>query len=475
MKIRLSVVCLLVLFGVSLAKTPLHHKCVHDEKFADLKVGWPKKKTDFKSFLVEQTPAAEKPAVFHASSDVVDGWHQMRIHIDLSQADKLVSENPSLNAMHQIARRLIESTRTYFQSFFQVNAEPVLKSDGGKCGPLAIGGFEVSADTYIGIYAENDANAPYFAAATACDISTRDNRPYVGVYILNFARMKPSPLYEYFYFSVFAHEFTHIIGFSSSLYPYYVIPGTSTKRGVASVIGSTTIGSETFTTLILPEVVDYARNFFGCPSLQGVPLENDGGSGSQSSHWEKLFLTQEYMNPTTENPGIISEFTLNLLRGSGWYKIDTGAAQHYDWAQGSGCSHFTICPTGPGYCTPSQVGSRVCNSEWTGQALCIVDSQFSSSCRLKSALDHSCFISAGFSQDSTEYYGPGSRCINYASSAGTSSKCHKVDVNYLLTLVHKRTTQNYCWIGCGDVHVHWPANCSRFYKHRLPRPSRLLR
>jgi len=75
--------------------------------------------------------------------------------------------------------------------------------------------------------------------------------------------------------------------------------------------------------ITLKEVVDYARNYFGCGSLEGLPLENDGKDGSVNSHWEKLFLPTEYMNPTVENPGRISEFTLNLLRGTGWYRVES--------------------------------------------------------------------------------------------------------------------------------------------------------
>ena len=33
-----------------------------------------------------------------------------------------------------------------------------------------------------------------------------------------------------------------------------------------------------------------ARSFFGCPELQGVELENQGGSGSALSHWEQRIL-----------------------------------------------------------------------------------------------------------------------------------------------------------------------------------------
>jgi leishmanolysin len=57
-----------------------------------------------------------------------------------------------------------------------------------------------------------------------------------------------------------------------------------------------------------------------------VPLEDEGGNGSAGSHWDKVFLPLEFMNPTIESPGTISEFTITFLRATGWYNIDAGAS-----------------------------------------------------------------------------------------------------------------------------------------------------
>ena len=73
---------------------------------------------------------------------------------------------------------------------------------------------------------------------------------------------------------------------------------------------------------------------------KGVPLENDGQAGTKGSHWEKLYTPHEYMNPTIENPGIISKFTLAFLQGTGWYTIDYKAAMDYGWGKGDGCDHY---------------------------------------------------------------------------------------------------------------------------------------
>lgn len=74
--------------------------------------------------------------------------------------------------------------------------------------------------------------------------------------------------------------------------------------------------------IILPNLLDYAKRYFNCPSLPGIPLENEGGEGSATSHWDKVFLPNEYMNPTIENPGVISDFTLKLLESTNWYTVN---------------------------------------------------------------------------------------------------------------------------------------------------------
>lgn len=74
--------------------------------------------------------------------------------------------------------------------------------------------------------------------------------------------------------------------------------------------------------IILPEVLEYGKRYYNCPTFEGLPLENEGGDGSAVSHWDKMFLPNEYMNPTIENPGIISDFSLKLLNGTNWYNVN---------------------------------------------------------------------------------------------------------------------------------------------------------
>jgi hypothetical protein len=74
--------------------------------------------------------------------------------------------------------------------------------------------------------------------------------------------------------------------------------------------------------------------------LEGIPLENNGAVGSLNSHWAKLFMPTEMMNPSDELNGKLSPFTLKLLEETGWYSFDSEIGEAYDLGRDDGCQHF---------------------------------------------------------------------------------------------------------------------------------------
>ena len=132
---------------------------------------------------------------FHAShlasipdpNTAVDGWHQIRIYLDFTHANQFVSQNPSLQSKYQLAARLTQNVRNYFNGNLMVNYMNRMKFSGGKCYEKTIASFDRPIDLLVVISPENDAATEYFAAATSCYLSPRDGRPTIGAYILNFA------------------------------------------------------------------------------------------------------------------------------------------------------------------------------------------------------------------------------------------------------------------------------------------------
>jgi leishmanolysin-like peptidase len=39
--------------------------------------------------------------------------------------------------------------------------------------------------------------------------------------------------------------------------------------------------------MVTPRVVEEVRAHFGCPTLEGAELEDQGGDGTSLTHWEK--------------------------------------------------------------------------------------------------------------------------------------------------------------------------------------------
>lgn len=97
------------------------------------------------------------------------------------------------------------------------------------------------------------------------------------------------------------HEVTHVLGFSGFAMEYWFQPGTTTfygPGGLSSITtsGTTVRGISTTNLLFSPNVLSVAQAHYGCPTLTGMLLENQGGGGSLGSHWERTILNNEIMN-----------------------------------------------------------------------------------------------------------------------------------------------------------------------------------
>lgn len=103
------------------------------------------------------------------------------------------------------------------------------------CAGIVIQPFSNDIDLYVVIKAEYNKQTSYFAAASSCILDQTSGRPVIGVYFLNFAKMELNWIKEYFYFSTFAHEFTHILGFTNDLWKHYIDPKTNRKLGLKNV------------------------------------------------------------------------------------------------------------------------------------------------------------------------------------------------------------------------------------------------
>ena len=229
---------------------------------------------------------------------------------------------------------------------------------------------QTDADLVLFFTAEATRQDTFVAWAAPCLLSRNDYRPIMGRVNFNPYTLSNERKKLFDQFGTIIHEVYHILGFSSALYKYF-IDDSGRKKGEELVI--TNHGDGIYKhQIISPKVVQHAREHFSCPSLTGVPLEDNGSSGSAGSHWEKTVLGNEFMVANTVANPVVSLFTLRLLEDSGWYTINENMAERFYWGKGQGCgvASGTDGVTGASCYKQNEEG---CFYDYTFQAKCTSD------------------------------------------------------------------------------------------------------
>jgi len=131
---------------------------------------------------------------------------------------------------------------------------------------------------------------------------------------------------------------THVLGFSIAKYPYYG-PNLAGNANTVIYLNRTDgdLPPHPVSLIATPKLTEAARNYFNCPSLEGLELEDQGGAGTAGSHWERRMVYNEYMTGTSSYNPVISNFTLALLEDTGWYKPNYDMAADLEWGKGQKC------------------------------------------------------------------------------------------------------------------------------------------
>jgi len=167
------------------------------------------------------------------------------------------------------------------------------------------------------------------------------------------------------------HEITHAFGFSASQFGDFW--DGSSKIPLDQVFVNNA--------LITPLVLAQAKRHFGCNSVTALAMEDQGGQGTASSHWEKQTMNGEYMIGEYSIFPSVSNFTLSLFKDSGWYEVDFTYAQDFQWGYNQGCGFLSSCDNWNYGCTENAV---VCTVDRISQGICInnpPDQLMASNCR----------------------------------------------------------------------------------------------
>jgi len=202
--------------------------------------------------------------------------------------------------------------------------------------PAILNTVGVPADYFIIFDSQADETSTV-AVSKYCYLAAGTKRPLIAASILNRNMVVESQgnvlLHEKNTY-LLIHELMHTLGISANTFPLFLDETGATRTGH---VKTRKLNGVTRMLIDVPPLTERLRNFYGCPSIEGLYMENNGGMGTANSHFEKKFFVYETMSAGSIIGKRISEFSLALLEGSGWYVPDYNYAEPYLFGQGKGC------------------------------------------------------------------------------------------------------------------------------------------
>lgn len=361
-------------------------------------------------------------------------YHKMGIRTNILGLKRLQTTKPKLYDF--IIKKLIPSVVNHIQDTLLIKGTRQTTISVDDCYnvniPYSIRGKTFDADLYLFFTVESKESDSFVAWATPCQQLYSTSRPNIGQvnFNENFIKMEKRLFFDQF--STILHEIYHILGINSGLLNSYVDSSTNRKlpRGSTTRIYP---GEQFPNRIVSKNTLEFGRKHFDCDTLQGIPLEDEGGKGSIGSHWEKVVLGNEMMVGNQVANPVLSNFSLNLLQDSGWYKVNYEMAEPFFWEKGKGCGVLDgQCGYYGEHCT--RRGQQGCFYDHTFIAVCN-RGEFSNQCNFFTSTDfsrHDCRVENNQQRNyhlSEEAYGLGSRCVDGKISSGRNlylSMCFKM-------------------------------------------------
>ncbi|KAL4508050.1 hypothetical protein ABPG72_021423 [Tetrahymena utriculariae] len=174
--------------------------------------------------------------------------------------------------------------------------------------------------TYIDSYYPNSSPVE----AWWCEV---DPNPVAAVFQINYSTIQfyyPSEYVTTNIFKSLIHQFIHVLGFSHTLFPYWIDYTTKQPYGNnISKLLSTTYSFGNINSHIIQSfnLKYYVNNYYDCSNSEGIVLENQPYVSNQVSHFEFDLVGNDLM---TENTFIyqltqLTQLTVFLLRDTGFY------------------------------------------------------------------------------------------------------------------------------------------------------------
>jgi len=298
------------------------HKCVHNEMDVTLKV------------------TGNHQHKLFTNLPLRSNYRNLRMAFDFTNI-----ESASEYVQIYIRDLLMPPVQSFFEAALKI--VPTLPASNLYVGQDTCGSFVTippkawtvgyDSDIVIFVSAVYEPSAEYLARSVPCAINRLTNRPSVGAIIFNTAYikldMKDTTIESDL--STTLHEITHVLGFSKALYPRYIDP--KTLQPLTGHIFNKTVNGIPTMVLNVPPLTQRLRAHFNCSTLEGAYLENEGGPGSFGAHFERRVFYNEFMTASDIKDARVSEFTLALFEGTGWYQADYSLAEPMTYGKNKGC------------------------------------------------------------------------------------------------------------------------------------------
>ena len=159
-----------------------------------------------------------------------------------------------------------------------------------------------------------------------------NKRPLLGFLFINKDEDYSLKNSDHYFEGTIIHEFTHVLGFMEENF-----------NNLNMIFSNTDIYGIERSYINSPKVLQVARKYFNCDSIDGVPLENNDGEGTAGCHWEERVLLGEYMiGESYPEETVISEFTLAALEDMGYYQANYYTGGLMKFGKNKGCEFVNL-------------------------------------------------------------------------------------------------------------------------------------
>jgi hypothetical protein len=405
------------------------------------------------------------------------------------------STNQVITQAYQFMKNLYETSLLTFRNVPDGYVLPPGAPQNCLDVPVPTGLNGGAYDYYLFITARPSSTATVFASALPCVFAAGDRKPIMGIINFNPASYQSSNVVQTLRKQQQAalHEMVHALGFTSTLfgswvdsrltpYPQVYSPAPFTTGLAADPSGASSTQPNFLST---PGVTSFTRTQFGCSSLSGARLENNGGVGTWGSHWEQQDYGSELMCGVLVDPLPFSDLTWNALADMGWWSLSPtrAAADQLLFGKNLGCN-FPTGGTAPTF-TCSPVFSNIYGCSGSAEQ-CSPTLESRGFCNANTGLNThittpGCtFVDIGLTSCTTlaqnnninlwEYTGPASRCYKIAGPAALINNTNNAAASCYQTICHSNGTFSveappgiwqYCGTGSQNVQVPAPQDSSQ--------------